>query len=181
MASRLKQRYLTEVIPLLKSNLGYRNVMQVPRLEKIVVSIGLGEAILNPKALEAATTDLTAISGQHPVITRARRSIASFKVRAGMPIGVMVTLRGKRMYDFLDKLVNVALPRFRDFQGVSRNSFDGRGSYNLGMREQITFAEIDYGKVEKVRGLQVTIVTTAKSDDEARNLLELMGMPFRKR
>jgi large subunit ribosomal protein L5 len=154
--------------------------MEVPKLEKIVVSIGLGEAIQNPKALEGATRDLAAISGQHPVITRAKRSIASFKVRAGMPIGVMVTLRGKRMYDFFDRLVNVALPRFRDFQGVSRNSFDGRGNYNLGMREQITFAEIDYGKVEKVRGLQVTIVTTAKSDDEARNLLELMGMPFRK-
>jgi len=180
MASRLKQKCLTEVIPLLKANFGYRNVMEVPKLEKIVVSIGLGEAIQNPKALEAATRDLATISGQHPVITRAKRSIASFKLRAGMPIGVMVTLRGKRMYDFFDRLVNVALPRFRDFQGVSRNSFDGRGSYNLGMREQITFPEIDYGKVEKVRGLQVTIVTTARSDDEARNLLELMGMPFRK-
>ncbi len=180
MTSRLKQKYSTEVIPQLKANLGYGNVMQVPRLKKVVLSIGLGEAILNPKALEGAARDLAAISGQHPVITRAKRSIAAFKVRAGMPIGMMVTLRGKRMYDFFDRLVNVALPRFRDFQGVSRDSFDGRGSYNLGMREQITFPEIDYGKVEKVRGLQVTIVTTAKSDDEARNLLELMGMPFRK-
>ncbi|MCK4402733.1 MAG: 50S ribosomal protein L5, partial [Dehalococcoidia bacterium] len=139
-----------------------------------------GEAIQNPKALEAAERDLTTISGQHPVITRAKKSIASFKLRTGMPIGMMVTLRGKRMYDFFDKLVNIVLPRFRDFRGIPRDSFDGQGNYNLGIKEQIVFPEIDYSKVDKVRGLQVTIVTTAKDDDEARSLLELMGMPFRR-
>lgn len=180
MASRLKERYLIEVVPQLKAGLGYNNVMQLPKLEKIVLSIGLGEAIQNPKALEAAERDLTTISGQHPVITRAKKSVASFKVRTGMPIGMMVTLRGKRMYDFFDRLVNVALPRFRDFRGVPMDSFDGQGNYSLGMREQIIFPEIDYAKVDKVRGFQVTIVTTAKNDDEARSLLGLMGMPFRK-
>ena len=180
MASRLKERYLTEIVPQLKAGLGYNNVMQLPKLEKIVLSIGLGEAIQNPKALEAAERDLTTISGQHPVITRAKKSVASFKVRTGMPIGMMVTLRGKRMYDFFDRLVNVALPRFRDFRGVPMDSFDGQGNYSLGMREQIIFPEIDYAKVDKVRGFQVTIVTTAKNDDEARSLLGLMGMPFRK-
>jgi len=180
MTSGLKVKYLTEVAPELKARLGYTNVMQLPRLEKIVLSIGLGEAIQNPKALEAAGGDLTMISGQHPVIARAKKSIASFKVRTGMPIGMMVTLRGKRMYDFFDKLVNIVLPRFRDFRGIPRDSFDGQGNYNLGIKEQIVFPEIDYSKVDKVRGLQVTIVTTAKGDDEARSLLELMGMPFRR-
>lgn len=180
MASMLKERYLAEVVPQLKARLGYDNVMQLPKLEKIVLSIGLGEAIQNPKAIEAAERDLTMLCGQHAVITRAKKSVASFKVRAGMPIGIMATLRGKRMYDFFDKLVNVVLPRFRDFRGVSTDSFDGQGNYNLGIREQIVFAEIDYAKVDKIRGLQVTIVTTADNDDEARNLLGLMGMPFRR-
>ncbi|TET43492.1 MAG: 50S ribosomal protein L5 [Dehalococcoidia bacterium] len=180
MKSRLEEKYLAELAPQLKARLGYDNVMGLPRLRKIVLSIGLGEATQEPKALEAAEKDLTTISGQHPVTTRAKRSISSFKLRAGMPIGMMVTLRGKRMYDFFDKLVNVVLPRFRDFRGVSRDSFDGRGNYSLGMKEQIGFPEIDYDKVDKIRGLEVTIVTTAENDDEARTLLELMGMPFRR-
>ena len=171
---------MTEVSPQLKTRLGYNNIMQLPKLEKIVLSIGLGEAIQDAKALEAAEKDLATISGQRPVTTRAKKSISSFKLRAGMPIGMMVTLRGKRMYDFFDKLVNVVLPRFRDFRGVSRDSFDGRGNYSLGIKEQIVFPEIDYDKVEKIRGFEVTIVTTAKNDDEARGLLELMGMPFRR-
>ena len=174
----LKEKYLTEVVPELKTRLGYRNPMELPKLEKLVLSIGLGEATQNPRALEAAGEDLATISGQHPVITRAKKSIASFKLRAEMPIGMMMTLRGKRMYDFFDKLVNVVLPRFRDFHGVPRDSFDGRGNYNLGIREQIVFPEIDYDKIDKIRGLQVTIVTTAKNDNEAESLLELMGMPF---
>jgi len=175
---RAKERYLTQVVPQLKARLGYDNPMQLPKLEKIMLSIGLGEAIQNPKALEAAERDLTAISGQHPVITRAKKSVASFKLRAGMPIGMVVTLRGKRMYDFFDKLVNVVLPRLHDFRGVSSDSFDGRGNYSLGIREQIVFPEIEYDKVDKIRGLQITIVTTANDDDAARSLLELMGMPF---
>jgi len=179
MTSKLKEKYLTEVVPQLKIRLNCNNIMRLPRLGKIVLSIGLGEAIQNPKALEAAESDLTLISGQHPVITRAKRSIAAFKVRAGMPIGMMVTLRGKRMYDFFDRLVNIVLPRFRDFRGVSRDSFDGQGNYSLGIREQIAFPEIDYDKVDKIRGLQVTIVTTARNDNEAMGLLELMGMPLR--
>jgi len=161
------------------SKFGYKNVMQVPRLKKIVLNIGLGEAIQNPKALEAAETDLTAISGQHPVITRAKKSIASFKLREGMPIGMMVTLRGRRMYEFYDKLVNVVLARIRDFQGVSRDAFDGEGNYTLGIKEQIVFPEIDYDKVDKVRGFEVTVVTSAASDEEGRSLLESLGMPFR--
>jgi len=180
MKSRLEEKYLSELAPQLKARLGYNNIMELPRLRKIVLSIGLGEATQEPKALEAAEKDLTTISGQHPVTTRAKKSISAFKLRAGMPIGMMVTLRGKRMYDFFDKLVNVVLPRFRDFRGVSRDSFDGRGNYSLGMKEQIVFPEIDYDKVEKIRGLEVTIVTTAANDDEARTLLELMGMPFRR-
>jgi large subunit ribosomal protein L5 len=180
MKSRLEEKYLTEVAPQLKARLGYENVMQLPRLKKIVLSIGLGEAIQEAKALEAAEKDLATVSGQHPVTTRAKKSISAFKLRAGVPIGMMVTLRGRRMYDFFDKLVNVVLPRFRDFRGVSRDSFDGRGNYSLGMKEQIVFPEIDYDKVDKIRGLEVTIVTTAKNDDEARTLLELMGMPFRR-
>jgi large subunit ribosomal protein L5 len=178
--SRLEEKYLTEVTPQLKAKLGYDNIMQLPKLEKIVLSIGLGEATQEPKALEAAGKELATISGQRPVTTRAKKSISSFKLRVGMPIGMMATLRGKRMYDFFDKLVNVVLPRFRDFRGVSRDSFDGRGNYSLGIKEQIVFPEIDYDKVDKIRGLEVTIVTTAKNDDEARDLLELMGMPFRR-
>ena len=180
MMSRLKEKYLAEVVPELKTRLGYSNPMQLPKLEKIVLSIGLGEAIQNPKALEAAEEDLATISGQHPVITRAKKSVAAFKLRAGMSIGMMVTLRGKRMYDFFDKLVNIVLPRFRDFRGVSKDSFDGRGNYSLGIREQIVFPEINYDKIDKIRGLQVSIVTTAKNDNEAESLLELMGMPFRR-
>jgi large subunit ribosomal protein L5 len=180
MKSRLQEKYWTELAPHLKAKLGYNNIMQLPKLEKIVISIGLGEATQEPKALEAAEKSLTTISGQRPVTTRAKRSISVFKLRAGMPIGMMVTLRGKRMYDFFDKLVNVVLPRFRDFRGVSQDSFDGRGNYSLGIKEQIVFPEIEYDKVDKIRGLEVTIVTTAKNDDEARNLLELMGMPFRR-
>jgi len=176
--TRLKGKYQQEVVPTLMVDFGYNNLMQVPRLEKVVLSIGLGEAIQNPKALEMAERDLADISGQHPVITRAKRSIASFKLRAGMPIGMMVTLRGRRMYDFLDRLVNVVLPRIRDFRGVPRNSFDGKGNYSLGLREQLVFPEIDYDKVDKARGLEVTIVTTAVSDEEGRRLLELLGMPF---
>ena len=180
MRSRLAEKYLTEVTPQLKTKLGYDNIMQLPRLKKIVLNIGLGEATQEPKALEAAEKDLSTISGQHPVTTRAKKPIASFKLRAGMPIGMMVTLRGKRMYDFFDKLVNVVLPRFRDFRGVSRDSFDGRGNYSLGIKEQIVFPEIDYDKIDKIRGLEVSIVTTAKDNNEAMTLLELMGMPFRR-
>jgi len=176
--SRLKERYRKEVIPNLMKLYGYKNIMQVPRLDKIVLSIGLGEAIKNAKALEAAESDLAAISGQHPVTTRAKRSIASFRLRTGMPIGLKVTLGGERMYDFLDKLVNAVLPRIREFQGVSQNSFDGRGNYSLGLKEQIVFPEIDYDKIDKVRGLEVSIITTARTDEEGRHLLELLGMPF---
>jgi len=176
--SRLKEKYRKEVIPGLMKHYGYRNVMQVPRLEKLVLGIGLGEAIQNAKALEAAESDLAAISGQHPVVTRAKKSIASFRLRAGMPIGLKVTLRGARMYDFLDKLLNAVLPRQREFQGVPRDAFDGRGNYTLGLREQIIFPEVDYDKIDKARGLEVSIVTTAKTDEEGRQLLELLGMPF---
>jgi len=176
--TRLKERYREEVIPRLMELCGYKNIMQVPRLEKIVLNIGLGEAIQNAKALEAAEGDLVAISGQHPVITRAKKSIAAFRLRTGMPIGLKVTLRGKRMYDFLDKLVNAVLPRMHDFQGVSPDSFDGRGNYTLGLKEQIVFPEIDYDKIDKVRGLEISIITTAEKDEEGRYLLELLGMPF---
>ena len=175
---QLKEKYRAEVIPALMEHFGYKNVMQVPRLEKVVVNIGVGEAIQNAKALEAAEKDLAAISGQHPVTTRAKKSIAAFKLRAGMPIGLMVTLRGERMYDFLDKLVNTVLCRIREFQGVSRNSFDGRGNYTLAFKEQTAFPEIDYDKIDKVRGLELSIVTTAKGDEEGRHLLELLGLPF---
>ena len=158
----------------------YKNVMQVPRIDKIVLNISLGEAIQNAKALEAAERDLTDISGQHPVTTRAKKSIASFKLRAGMPIGLMLTMRGERMYDFFDKLVNAVLPRIREFQGVPENSFDGKGNYTLGLREQIVFPEVDYDKIDKVRGLEISIVTTARTDEEGRHLLESLGMPFAK-
>jgi len=176
--SRLKERYKKEIIPNLMELCGYKNIMQVPRLEKIVLNIGAGEAIQNAKVLEAAEGDLVAISGQHPVITRAKKSIAAFRLRSGMPIGLKVTLRGKRMYDFFDKLVNAVLPRIREFQGVSPNSFDGRGNYTLGFSEQIIFPEIDYEKIDKTRGLEVSIITTAKTDEEGRHLLGLLGMPF---
>ena len=178
--SRLRERYKKEIIPSLIELYGYGNVMQVPHLDEIVLNIGLGEAVQNAKALEAAEGDLTAISGQHPVTTRAKKSIASFRLRAGMPIGLKVTLRGERMYDFFDKLVNAVLPRIREFQGVSRNSFDGQGNYTLGLKEQIVFPEIDYDKIDKVRGLEVSIVTTAETDEEGRHLLESLGMPFSK-
>ena len=178
--SGLKETYHKEVIPGLIERHGYKNVMKVPRLVKISLNIGVGEAIQNAKALGAAEADLAAISGQHPVITRAKKSIAAFRLRAGMPIGLMVTLRGKRMYDFFDKLVNAVLPRIQEFQGVSPESFDGRGNYTLGFKEQIHFPEISYDKIDKARGLEVSIVTTAKTDEEGRHLLELMGMPFTK-
>jgi len=176
--SGLRERYKKEVIPRLMELYGYHNVMQVPRLEKIALNIGLGEAIQDAKALEAAEGDLATISGQHPVITRAKKSIAAFRLRSGMPIGLKVTLRGERMYHFFDRLVNVTLPRMREFHGVSRNSFDGQGNYSLGFKEQIIFPEIEYDKVDKVRGLEVSIITTARTDEEGRHLLELLGMPF---
>ena len=176
--SRLKEIYRREVMPAMMKEQGYKNPMQVPRLDKIVLNVSLGEAIQNQRALEGATNDITLITGQRPVITRAKRPIASFKLRAGMAIGVTVTLHGERMYEFFDRLVNAALPRVRDFQGVPRKAFDGQGNYTLGIKEQIIFPEIDYDKVDKVRGLQVTIVTSAVRDDEARLLLKLMGMPF---
>ena len=176
--SALKERYRKEVVPSLMKRFGYKNVMLVPRLEKVVLNIGLGEAIQNAKALEAGEADLAAISGQHPVTTRAKRSIAAFKLRMGMPIGLKVTLRGQRMYDFFYKLVNTALPRMREFQGVSRNSFDGGGNYTLGIKEQLIFPEIDYDKIDKLRGLEVSIITTAKTNEEGMALLELLGMPF---
>jgi large subunit ribosomal protein L5 len=178
--SHLKERYKKEVIPRLMELYGYKNAMEVPRLEKIGLNIGLGEAIQNAKALEAAEGDLATISGQHPVITRSRKSIAAFKLREGMPIGIKVTLRGERMYNFFDKLVSVALPRMREFRGIPRNSFDGKGNYTLGLKEQTVFPEIEYDKIDKVRGLEVSIITTAKTDEEGRHLLELLGMPFAK-
>ena len=176
--SRLKERYKKEIIPNLMELCGYKNIMQVPRLEKIVLNIGAGEAIQNAKVLEAAEGDLVAISGQHPVITRAKKSIAAFRLRSGMPIGLKVTLRGERMYDFFDKLVNAVFPCIREFQGVSQNSFDGHGNYTFGLKEQIIFPEVDYEKIDKLRGLEVSIVTTAKTDEEGRHLLGLLGMPF---
>jgi large subunit ribosomal protein L5 len=178
--SRLKERYRKEVVPTLVERYGYKNVMQVPRLEKVVLNIGVGEAIQNAKALEAAENDLMAISGQHPVTTRAKKSIAAFRLRAGMPVGLRVTLRGERMYEFLDKLMNIVLPRIREFQGVSPNSMDGHGNYTLGLKEQVIFPEIDYDKIDRLRGLEVSIITNAKTDEEARHLLEFMGMPFSK-
>jgi large subunit ribosomal protein L5 len=180
MASRLKEKYQKEVAPTLLKEFNYTNPMQVPAINKVVVNIGMGEAIQNAKAMDAAVADLAAITGQRPVITRAKRSVATFKLREGMQIGCMVTLRGDRMYQFLDKLMNVALPRLRDFQGVSPEAFDGRGNYTLGLREQLVFPEIDYDKVDKVRGMEVSIVTTARTDEEGRRLLRSMGMPFKK-
>lgn len=176
--SRLRDLYRNEIVPAMMERFSYRNVMQAPHLEKIVLNIGLGEALQNPKSLDAASNDLSAITGQKPAITRARKSIAAFKLRAGNPIGLKVTLRGERMYSFLDRLIGIALPRQRDFRGVPRSSFDGRGNYTLGLREQLAFLEVDYDSVDKIRGLAVTIVTTARTDEESRCLLELLGMPF---
>jgi large subunit ribosomal protein L5 len=176
--SELKEKYKKEVVPRLMELGGYNNIMQVPRLEKVALNIGLGEAITDAKALESAEKDLAAISGQHPVITRAKKSIAAFRLREGMTVGLRVTLRGERMYQFLEKLINAALPRMREFRGVSPGSFDGRGNYTLGFKEQTIFPEIDYDKIDKARGLEVSIVTTAKTDQEGKNLLELLGMPF---
>ncbi len=178
---RLQSLYREQVQPTLMKEFGYRNVMEVPRITKIVVNIGMGEALDNPKALDFAVQDLATITGQRPVITRARKSVASFKLRAGRAIGVKVTLRGERMWAFLDRLCNVALPRQRDFRGVSPSAFDGRGNYTLGLREQLLFPEINYDKIDKIRGMEVTIVTTARTDEEARRLLELLGMPFRRK
>ncbi|MBN1373079.1 MAG: 50S ribosomal protein L5 [Anaerolineaceae bacterium] len=178
--NRLKEQYQTEVVPALMKSLGLDNVMQVPKLQKIVLNIGLGEAMDNPKALEAASTDLVTITGQKPVITKARVSVAAFKLREGRQIGAKVTLRGERMWAFLDRLVNVVLPRVRDFRGIARDAFDGRGNYTLGLREQLIFPEIEYDKIDKVRGMEITIVTTAQSDDHAAAMLEMLGMPFRK-
>ena len=178
--SRLKEKYKTEIVPRLMELCGYKNVMQVPRLVKVVINIGLGEAIQNAKALDTAGADLTAISGEHPVVTHAKKSIAAFKLREGMPIGMKVTLRGERMYDFLDKLINAVLPRIQEFQGVSPESFDSRGNYTLGLKEQIYFPEINYDKIDKLRGLEISIVTTAETDEEGRQLLKLVGMPFMK-
>jgi large subunit ribosomal protein L5 len=179
--SRLRELYLKEAVPALLKQFGYKNVMAVPRMSKININMGVGEAIANAKVLDTAAEELASITGQRPVVTKARKSIAAFKLRQGMPIGVTVTLRGSRMYEFLDRLVSVALPRVRDFRGVSLRSFDGRGNYTLGLKDQLIFSEIDYGKVDKARGMNVTIVTTAKSDEEAFELLKLMGMPFAKK
>ncbi len=177
---QVDEKYQKEAVPKLIEEFGYKNKMQVPKLGKVVLNMGLGEAIQNPKILDSAVEELAQIAGQRPVITRARKSIAAFKLRAGMPIGCMVTLRGRRMYDFLTKLINIAIPRIRDFRGISRKAFDGRGNYSLGIREHIIFPEIDYDKIDKIKGLNVTIVTTAKTDKEALVLLEAIGMPFRK-
>jgi large subunit ribosomal protein L5 len=178
--NRLKEKYLKEVVPALMEKFNYKNIMEVPAIEKIVINMGVGDAVQNSKLLDSAVEELTAISGQKPVITRAKKSIAGFKLREGMPIGTKVTLRKERMYEFLDKLISVSLPRVRDFRGVSPKSFDGRGNYTLGVREQLIFPEVDYDKVNKVRGMDIVIVTTAKTDEEGRELLTLLGMPFRK-
>ena len=178
MANRLKERYTNEIRPLLQENFGYQNTMEIPKLEKVVVNMGLGESIQNPKALDAAVGDMTIITGQKPVITKAKKSIAAFKLREGMSIGCKVTLRGERMYEFVDKLIGVSLPRVRDFKGVSNKAFDGRGNYTLGLKEQLIFPEIEYDKVDRLRGLEICFVTSAKTDEECRALLKAMGMPF---
>lgn len=177
--ARLKDYYKNEITPALQKKFNYTNVMQTPRLEKVVINVGLGEAIQNPKAIDSAMEDIMTISGQKPVVTRAKKSIAAFKLRAGMPIGVKVTLRGDRMYEFVDRLLNVALPRVRDFQGVSGKSFDGRGNYTLGLKEQLIFPEINFDKIDKLRGMDIVFVTTANTDEEAKALLKEFGMPFR--
>ena len=178
MASRLKEKYLNEVVPGLQEQFKYTNVMAIPKLDKVVINIGLGEVTQNPKALDAAINDLTLITGQKPVVTKAKKSIAGFKLREGMPVGVKVTLRGDRMYEFVDRLVSVSLPRVRDFRGVSPKSFDGRGNYSLGLKEQLIFPEIEYDKIDKIRGMEIVFATTAKTDEEGRALLKLLGMPF---
>ena len=175
----MKERYLEEAVPALTKRFSYRNPMQVPKLEKIVINMGVGDAVQNPKLLESAVAEMGQIAGQRPVVTKAKRSISTFKIRQGMSIGAKVTLRGQRMYDFLDRLVNVALPRVRDFRGISGKGFDGRGNFALGLKEQLIFPEIDYDKVEKIRGMDIVIVTSARSDEEAKELLRLLGMPFR--
>lgn len=177
--ARLKEKYTNEVIGRLREKFGYKNIMEIPKLEKIVINMGLGEAIQNPKAIDAAIGDMGIISGQKPVVTRAKKSIAGFKLRAGMPIGCKVTLRGERMYQFADKLFSIALPRVRDFRGVSGKAFDGRGNYTLGIKEQLMFPEIEYDRIDKVRGMDVVFVTSAKTDEEAKELLAALGMPFR--
>ena len=177
--SRLRERYEKEVAPALKKEFGYRNVMAIPKIEKIVVNMGLGEATQNAKIVDAGADEVARVTGQKPVTTRAKKSIAQFKVRKGMPIGAMVTLRGERMWEFLDRLISIALPRVRDFRGVSPKGFDGRGNFTMGLRDQLLFPEIDYMKVDKARGMNVSVVTTAKTDEEARKLLQLIGMPFR--
>ena len=176
---RLQEKYQKEVVPALTEKFGYKNVMQLPKIEKIIVNMGVGEAVGNPKALDSAVSDLTIISGQKPLLTRAKKSLAAWKLREGMPIGCKVTLRGVRMYQFLDKFMNVALPRVRDFRGVSDKAFDGRGNYAVGLKEQLIFPEIEYDKIDKIRGMNIVIVTTAQTDEEARELLKLMGMPFK--
>lgn len=178
--SRLNEKYTSEIRQALQEKFQYKNVMEIPKIEKVVINIGVGDAVGNAKALEAAVNDLTIIAGQKPVITKAKKSIANFKVREGMALGTKVTLRGERMYEFLDKLINVALPRVRDFRGVSATSFDGRGNYALGLKEQLIFPEIEYDQVERVTGMDIIVVTTAKNDEEARELLRLCGMPFEK-
>ena len=180
MATRIKEKYLTEAVPALQQKFGYKNVMMIPRLEKIVINMGLGDCKDNAKALETAVAELTEIAGQKPQVTQAKKSIANFKVREGMNVGAKVTLRGARMEEFMDKLVNIALPRVRDFRGVSTKAFDGRGNYALGIREQLLFPEIEYDKVEKIRGMDICFVTTANTDEEARELLRLMGAPYAK-
>jgi large subunit ribosomal protein L5 len=179
MSARLKEKYAKDVVPALTKEFGYKNVMAVPRIRKVVVNMGLGEATANAKIIDAGADELARITGQKPVTRRAKKSIAAFKVRKGMPIGTMVTLRGERMWEFLDRLMNIALPRVRDFKGVSPKGFDGRGNYTLGLRDQLLFPEIDYMKVDKARGMNVSVVTTAKTDEEARKLLQFIGMPFR--
>ena len=179
--ARLKDRYKEEILPAMMQEFGYANVMMAPKLEKIVLNMGVGAALTDPKALDGAVRDMTAITGQRPVVTKAKKSIAAFKIREGMRIGCKVTLRGERMYEFLDRLVNVAIPRIRDFQGLNPNSFDGRGNYSLGLKEQLVFPEIDYDRIDRVRGMDVIINTTAKSDEEARSLLRALGFPFRER
>ncbi|WP_196593802.1 50S ribosomal protein L5 [Pectinatus sottacetonis] len=175
---RLQERYLKEIVPALTEKFGYKNVMQLPKVEKIVINMGVGEAVSNSKALDSAVKDLTIIAGQRPILTRAKKSLAAWKLRAGMPIGCKVTLRGTRMYQFLDKFVNIALPRVRDFRGVSGKAFDGRGNYSVGLKEQLIFPEIEYDQIDKVRGMNIIVVTTAKTDEEAKELLRLLGMPF---
>ena len=179
MAARLKERYYKEVVPALGKELGIDNRMAIPRVEKVILNMGLGEAVANPKILDGAVEELSAIAGQKAVVTKAKKSIATYKLRTGMPIGARVTLRGDRMYEFLDRLINIALPRVRDFRGLNPKSFDGRGNYTLGLRDQLIFPEIDYAKVDKLKGMNVTIVTTARTDDQARALLKGLGMPFR--